>query len=174
MVYLQEYEQYQEPPKSPTEVIIGNIIRAVICIFIICVAFFVLVLLVSVLDTGTGIQYTNYTGDFPINDPLVTNVVYTSNPLLSHMTVKHYNSSNLTFGNVDATFWTFDTSTSAVTISGGLNHFDSSVRIDALTDYAESPHLSVLTAWSLSLIILAIAGIFGLVGWRHYDNQRYR
>ena len=174
MVYPQEYEQYQEPPKSPTEVILGNIIRGVICIFLIAISFFIIVLIVSTLNTGTGIQYTNYTGDFAISDPLTPQTIYTSNPLLSHMTVKRYNSSNLTYGNLDTAFWTFNSDTSAIDIVGGMNHFDTSLRVDALTDYAESPHLSVRTAWSLSLIIHAIAGIFGLVGWRHYNNQQYR
>jgi len=174
MVYPEQYEAQYEPPKSPTEVILGNIIRGAICIFFIAIGFFIIVLIVSVLNTGTGIQYTNYTGDFAISDPLISQTIYTSNPLLSHITVKRYNSSNLTYGNLDTAFWTFSTDTSAIDITGGMNHFDTTLRVDALTDYAESPHLSVLTAWSLALIIIAIAGIFGLVGWRHYDNQRYR
>ena len=130
-------------------------------------------MVVSMLNTQTAVPFVNYTNDFAINDPLVTNVVYTSNPLLSSMTVKKYNSSNATFGNVDTAFWTYSTTTTAVTITGDMNHFDNSVRIDALTDYAETPVLSVMTVAALSLIILAIAGIFGLVGWRHYNRNQY-
>lgn len=167
------YQPQQEPPKSQVEVILENIIKSVVCIFIIVIAFFLVTLLVSMLNTQTAVQYCNYSDDFAISNPTLGTTIYTSNPLLSSITVHKYNSSNLTYGGVDSADWTYDADyTSIVVNAGSLEHFITGLRVNAQTEYSESPHLSVLTMWSISLIIMSIAGIFGLFAYNKYQKQQ--
>ena len=173
MVYPEQYEQPQyEPQKSPTEVIISNIIRAVVCIFLLVLGFFIVIMIVAMLNTQTAVQFVNYTDDFAISNPLMNNVIYTSNPHLSSIVVSKYNSSNATFGGVPDIDWSFDADTTALEITGGLEWTITSVRVDADTTYSETPALSVLSAWALALIILSIASIFGIVAYSRYNSNR--
>jgi len=174
MAYPQEYEQPYEQPKSPTEVIIGNIIKASVSIFLIALGFFICILVISVLNTQTGVDYTTYQDDFSIANPLMVQIVYTSNPHLENIVVTKYNATNATFGGVPSSDWTFDSTTTELVVTTGLEHTITSLSITADTTYSEPPVLSVFSAIALALIILSIAGIFGLVGWRHYNNQQYR
>ena len=172
MVYPEQYEQPQyEPQKSPTEVIIGNIIKAVVCIFLIVLGFFICLMVISILDNQTGVDFVTYQDDFSVTKPLMVQIVYTSNPHLEKIIVTKYNATNATFGGVPSTDWTFDSTTTALVVTTGLEHTITSLRISAETTYSVPPVLSVMSAWALALIILAIAGIFGLVGWRHYNRN---
>jgi len=168
--YPQEYEQYREPPKSPTEVIIGNIIKGVIGIFLIVIFFFVMVLLVSTLNNQTGVDYTTYTDNFPITNPTLGATIYTSNPHLGSIVVTKYNATNASWGGVPSTDYSFDADTTALVVTAGLEHTITTLRVNASTTYAEPPTLSFFSAIAIAMIILAIAGIFGIVGWKHYDN----
>ena len=165
---------YQEPQpqKSPIEVILNNIINGAVCIFLIAISFFIIVMVVSLLNNQTAVQYSNYTNDFAISNPLMNNVIYTSNPLLDNIVVSKYNATNGTFGGIPDTDWLFNGDTSAIEIIGGMEHTITSVRVDAKTTYAPSPHLSVLTMWSIALIIMSIASLFGIFAYSQYKKRQ--
>ena len=166
-------QPYQEPRESPTEVILNNIINAVVIIFILVISFFVITLFVSMLDNQTAVEFRTYSDDFGITNPTLENVIYTSNTLLDSIVVQKYNSSNASFGGVDSADWSFNSDTSALTVNAGSLAWDiTSLRITADTTYSESPHLSVLSAWALALLILAIASIFGVISYSHYKKQQ--
>lgn len=165
------YREY-EPPKSTTEIIIGNILKAVVCIFLIVIGFFVIILVMSILNTQTAVEYITYTNDFTINNPTLSQTVYTSNPLLSSVGVQAYNSSNASYGHVPSTDWTYDSSTTSITINAGALSWDiTALHVSANTDYAEPPAESVLTAWAFALIILAVASIGGIIAYSRYRDN---
>lgn len=183
MEYPEQYEQQPqyEPRKSPTEVIIGNIIKAVVCIFIIVLGFFLVIMVVAVTQNQTAIEFTTYNetfattivdmrGSFPYGGP----VVYTSNPLLSSFTIDQYRPG---FGHIWTTSssadYVYTSSNTTLLIKSPTWFTGDSYAVSANTDYSEVPALSVMSAWALALVILAIAGIFGLVGWRHYNRNQY-
>lgn len=173
MVYPEgNYQEYEyERPKSPTEIIIGNIIKAVVCIFLIVLGFFLVIVVTATLNTQTAIDYATYTNDFAISNPTLSQTVYTANPHLSSIVVTKYNSSNLTWGGVPSTDWSFDSDTTALTITAGALAWDiTQLRVNANTDYAEPPTESVFTTIAVALIILAIMGLFGIA----YYRRNYR
>jgi phage baseplate assembly protein gpV len=99
--------------------------------------------------------------------------VYTGNPLLSSIAIQKYNSSNTSWGWIDSANWSYDSSWGSVTINASvLEHTITQIRVNADTTYAESPHLTVFTAISISLLVMAMGGIFGIIVWnkrkRHY------
>lgn len=166
-------QQPQQDPQPTPITIIDNIIKSAVCIFLIVISFFVIVLVVSMLNNQTAIPYTEYSNDFSVSNPTLGATVYTSNPLLSSLTVQKYNSSNTTWAGVDSADWTYNTDSTQLDINAGSLAWDITlVRVSANTDYAESPHLSVLTMWSISLIIMSIAGIFGLFAYSRYQKQQ--
>lgn len=170
-----EYEEYQEyqPQQSTVEVVIGNILKGVVCVFLIVIGFFLVVMCVNMIDTQEAVEFRTYTDTFAISNPTLAQEVYVSNPLLSNIVVTKYNSSNASWGGVDSADWSYDTSWASITINASvLEHTITSLRVSATTNYAESQHLNVFTALTVALIISAIGSIFGIIAWNKYREQR--
>ena len=166
-----DYQPQQEPQPTPIA-IIDNVIKAGVSLFIIALGFFLVIMVVSMLDNQGAVQFANYTDDFAISSPLMNQVVYTSNPHLDNIVVTKHNSSNGTFGGVPAGDWSFDDDTTALEITTGLEHTIDFVRIDATTTYSTPPTLSVFTTISIALIILSLAGIFGIFSYSQYKKRQ--
>jgi len=166
--------QYQQPEPEPStvEVVIGNILKGVVCVFLICICFFIVVVVVSTLSGQDAVPFETYSQDFSISNPTMSQVVYTSNPLLSGIVVQKYNSSNSTWAGVPDSDWSYDSSWGSITINGSILAWDiTQLRVSANTDYSESPHLSVFTALAVSLLVLAMGGIFGIIVWNKRKRQ---
>lgn len=163
----QPYNQYEyEQPPSSIEIILNNIIKAVICIFLIVVGFFLIVLLVSTLNTQTGIEFTTYTREFDILNPTFSQAIFTSNPHLSSIVLTAYNSSNTSYGGVPSTDWVYDSQKTSITINAGALAWDiTALNVHAETDYSEPPTESALTAWAVAIVVCAICGVFGIIAY---------
>ena len=177
MVYPEEYQEqpYQEYErrKSYPEVVIENILKAVVGIFLIAIGFFIVVLVVATINAQTGVEYITYTNDFVITNPAAGAVVYTANPHLSSIVVTKYNATNATYGGVPSTDWTYDDTYGSITIGAGILAWDiSQLHVEANTDYSEPPTVSLFTTIAIAIIIMLIMGIFGIVGYR-YLNRNY-
>lgn len=171
---MNEYQSpqpYQEPQQGPI-VIIDNIIKASVCVLLIAVCFVLVIMVTSTIDNQGAVQFSNYTDDFAISNPLMNQVVYTSNPHLDNIVVTKHNSSNGTFGGVPTGDWSFDDDTTALEITTGLEHTIDFVRIDATTTYSTPPTLSVFTTIAIALIIMSLASIFGIVGYSQYRKRQ--
>lgn len=69
---MNEYQSpqpYQEPQQGPI-VIIDNIIKASVCVLLIAVCFVLVVMVTSTIDNQGAVQFSNYTDDFAISNPL--------------------------------------------------------------------------------------------------------
>lgn len=168
----QEPQPYQEPPPTPF-LIIENVIKAGVAIFLIVLCFFIVILIISVINNQTAVEYLTYSNDFDVTNPLFEQVLYTSNPHLGSIVVTKYNSSNSTFGGVDSADWSFDADTTKLVVNAGVLPWDiTGLRVSADTTYSEPPTVSVFSAIAISLIILSIASIFGLISYSQYKKRQ--
>ena len=172
-----EQQPYQEPqqPPSPPEIIIGNILKAVICIFLIAISFFCVTVVTSTLDTQTAVEYSTYTNDFDISNPTLEQVVFSGNPHLDSLVVTKYNSSNASWGGVSSLDYTYNKDGTALTINANVLSWDiNQIKISAETTYAEVPTEATLSMWSISLVIACIMALFGIIAYKKYEQQQNR
>jgi hypothetical protein len=164
--------QYQEPEPSTPEIVINNILMGITCVFLIVICFLILAVVTSTIDNQEAIQFRTFEDTFVISNPTLGQEVYVSNPLLSSIIVQKYNSTNSSWAGVSSTNWSYDSSWGSITINASvLEHTITSLRVSADTTYAESPHLTVFTAISISLLVIAIGGIFGIIVWNKRKRQ---
>ena len=165
MVNEQEYQKYRPPATTP-EIILNNILIGVICVFLIVVGFFAVTMITATLDRQEAVQFRTFEKQFDITNPLLAQVVYTSNPLLKTITLTKYNSSNKSYGGVPSTDWTYDDYDTSIEVNAGaLEHTITALKVNANTNYSVVPTESVLTGWAIALIVMGIGGIFGILAY---------
>jgi len=172
MEYSPYQDSYYQPRrKSVPEILIEHILVSITAVFFIVLGFVIVSMAISSID-NTSVSYKSYTETF--DTTAGGTVYYTSNPILSSITITRYWTANSTTGTMDSSRYSYDDDDGSITISPssqltGVEY----ITVTATADVSEAPYETFFSTLGIGLIIGSIATLFGIIGYSYYRNNYY-